>query len=120
MLIKDTFIIEDKTTRTGTNAKGDWSVDEFQILNKKERDDGSILETHLNAVASQNCPKLDVGGTYNLTLFVTIREYNGKYYPALRRRGLSSRRRNNPQTQHQAISTMTSRFKASKIKGLKK
>jgi hypothetical protein len=84
MLLKDTFTIEHKETRTGTKDGKDWSIDEFLVCNKHERDDGSLLETRLTATKSQNCPEIQVGGVYLLTIFITSREYQGKHYPSFR------------------------------------
>jgi hypothetical protein len=84
MLIKDTFIIESKENKTGTSDRGEWSIDEYLILNKLETNFGSILETYLTAVKSQNCPEVEVGGIYDLTIFVGSQEYKGRHYPKFR------------------------------------
>jgi hypothetical protein len=84
MLLKAVFKIADKTTRSGSNDRGAYNIDEYLILNRHERDNGEMLETYLSAVKSQNCPDIEVGGVYQLTLFITSREYQGKYYPSFR------------------------------------
>lgn len=73
-----------KETKTGTNARGDWSINEYLIKEELEREDGSINETYLTATAGNNTPELEIGGEYNCNIFITSNEYQGKYYPKFR------------------------------------
>jgi len=86
MKLNATLKIISKETKTGTSAKTgkDWSMDEYLLLEDLERDDGSHAETYVVASASQVVGDLEVGGTYDLTLFLTSRESNGKYYTGFR------------------------------------
>lgn len=70
MKIKETFIIEKHDERTWR----DRVFHEYLIKNVLEREDGSLIETHLSASANDSVGKLEVGAKYNLTVFITSRK----------------------------------------------
>lgn len=89
MKIKDTFIVMKTEKRNGTTNDGrSWEKTEYLLKNVLEREDGSMMETHIVADVSQSVGELKVGNTYDATVFVTSRAYekDGKttYFPSFR------------------------------------
>ena len=70
MKIKETFTIEKHDERTWR----DRVFHEYLIKNVLEREDGSLIETHLSASANDSVGALEVGAKYNLTVFITSRK----------------------------------------------
>lgn len=70
MKIKETFTIEKHDERTWK----DRTFHEYLIKNVLEREDGSLIETYLNASANDSIGELEVGAKYNLTVFITSRK----------------------------------------------
>lgn len=89
MKIKDTFIVTKAEKKTGTTNDGrSWERTEYLLKNVLEREDGSMMETHIVADTSQSVGELQVGATYNATVFITSRAYekDGKttHFPSFR------------------------------------
>lgn len=89
MKIKDTFIVMKAEKKTGTTNDGrSWERTEYLLKNLLEREDGSVMETHIVADTSQSVGELQVGATYNATVFITSRAYekDGKttHFPSFR------------------------------------
>lgn len=89
MKIKDIFIVMKAEKKTGTTNDGrSWEKTEYLLKNLLEREDGSIMETHIVADTSQSVGELQVGATYNATVFITSRAYekDGKttHFPSFR------------------------------------
>ena len=89
MKIKDTFIVTKSEKKTGTTNDGrSWEKTEYLLKNLLEREDGSIMETHIVADTSQSVGELKVGATYEATVFITSRAYekDGKttHFPSFR------------------------------------
>lgn len=89
MKVKETFTIEKKEERSFTTKTGETrKFNEYLIKNVLEREDGSLIESFLNATASDSVGELDVLAKYNLTVFITSRmstsDGTERHWPAFR------------------------------------
>ena len=74
MKVKETFTVEKKEERSFTTKSGEVrKFHEYLIKNVLEREDGSLIETYLNATATDSVGELDVKAKYNFTVFITSR-----------------------------------------------
>jgi len=73
LLLKSKFEVLNEEVKTGTSARGDWTINEYLLKHIAEREDGSIVETHLNASTTETVGKLEVGAEYEMTICVTSR-----------------------------------------------
>ena len=89
MKVKDVFEVIKSEKKTGTTNDGrPWERTEYLLKNSLEREDGSVMETHIVADTSGTVGELKVGATYNATVFITSRAYekDGKttHFPSFR------------------------------------
>ena len=77
-----------KDTRKGTTNGRDWAIDQYDVVEELEREDGSIVETRVQATTSGSVGELEIGAEYEATIFITSRksEKDGKttYWPSFR------------------------------------
>lgn len=74
MKVKETFTIEKKEERSFVTKSGETrKFNDYLIHNVLEREDGSLIETYLNATTTDSVGELEIGAKYNLTVFITSR-----------------------------------------------
>lgn len=77
-----------KDVRSGTTNGHDWTINQYDVVEELEREDGSIAETRVQATTSGSVGELEIGAEYEVTIFITSRksEKDGKttYWPSFR------------------------------------
>lgn len=89
MKVKEVFTVEKTEERSFVTKAGETrKFNDYLIKNVLEREDGSLVETYLNATTTDSVGELDVGAKYNLTVFITSRmstsDGTERHWPAFR------------------------------------
>lgn len=85
MKLSAIFEVIDVQNKSGTSKAGQpYSINEYLLKCVEKRDDGSELETVIPATASDRVGNLQKGASYECSLFVNSRQYNGRYLVSFR------------------------------------